>query len=1249
MGLSGTGITAGTLITNISLTSLSATTTSASGTGNGVIPYTGSTTNFAVGMAVTGTNIPANSVITAITAGTSITINQSIQTAVASGTVLTIGGILLNQNTASAVSGSASLAVLNSASLATGYAGNITAGVGQQELFFHNVGGTLGIQSVITDNSTGPVSVVYSSVSGQTIEVFNTNTYTGTTYINSAVVNFRNPNGAAVPGDLVISGGANNAGDSLAYTSAVGRLSYNQQVGSLLSPSNVTVVGTALFDLNSYAETVNNLTLQQPGGSQSNIGAQVSTGVGALTVLGGIYSNGLVSTNGIPTINGFIDQTGAGGALTINVAAPAAQPNMIALALNATLQNTTSITKSGAGVLGIGGHSGSFTGTITITSGTLAISAAGADLGQGSAVVLNESATPTAFDMRGVSTATVGTATGSAFIGSLAGSGILTNYNPFSGSTLVTGLDNTNTTFTGKVINPFVGGLLSLTKVGSGTFNLAANSIAAGGNSANLGTLNIQVGTVSLSAAGQAAFSTTNIYSGGSLVLDSSIIANSNRLGGTFLLASAAVEAPQTLVGNTYSTTTLNVANATGVFAGMAVTGPGIASGTYVSSVLGSTVTLSTAATTSVAGGTFSFGQLRTLNLNGGNLSIIGNSSTAVSEATGTLGFVAGGSTITLSAAGTAGLGISAVSLSGQNGYSTGLILGDNLGASVGTAGAAYVSLTNAIAYPSTYGQSAGALGATSLSIRPDIVADTSSSGVGSGFLTQDLTTGLLRPLNASTELLSSTSSLNLLTRGYNVGLSSSSANQTIGGSIQINSLSLLSGGGLTAAPGTPSTDSVFLNAAGLLALSGNTGLSVPQLQSGGITMDLQVLGSSTTLNFNSSITNTTQGIVKAGAGTLIFNSPQYFTGANGTNGFVINQGTVQLNGGANTILAYTNGTGTTLQTLIMNQGTLDLNGNNQEFERLLSANPLPGGGGIITNTSGTTATLTLATGSATTFGGSINGNLNLLRVSTAVQTLSNPQGFTGVANLGGSVTLTDLGTMLTPSAINVSGNNASTPSSTLLLDNSGLYVNAVRLGAVPITLNGGKLSFKATTVQADTQSVGAITLGAGLATIDVSLYNNTASAGSGVLTIPSLTVNAGATLNFTSSGAGALGTPYSTNVSTGYTQGGYVAAPTSAPRIVITAAPTVTNGIIGGWATVNGTDWATYIAPNNPTYAGYGGVMALGTGSIPGYTYSANAIGAAGATDNVVVSGTTYGVTSRTINSLKLSVPSTCTDSIKS
>ena len=94
------------------------------------------------------------------------------------------------------------------------------------------------------------------------------------------------------------------------------------------------------------------------------------------------------------------------------------------LEINAAMSNG-SITKTGAGVLGIGGQSSAYTGATTINAGTLAFAANGAFIGN-SAVTLAGGATIDARGLAGV-------------IGSLAGSGTVLNYNLNTVGTLVTG------------------------------------------------------------------------------------------------------------------------------------------------------------------------------------------------------------------------------------------------------------------------------------------------------------------------------------------------------------------------------------------------------------------------------------------------------------------------------------------------------------------------------------------------------------------------------------------------------------------------------------------------------------------------------------------------------------------------------------------------------------------------------------------------------------------------------------------
>ncbi|MDB6076166.1 MAG: hypothetical protein JWO89_3806, partial [Verrucomicrobiaceae bacterium] len=89
----------------------------------------------------------------------------------------------------------------------------------------------------------------------------------------------------------------------------------------------------------------------------------------------------------------------------------------------------------------------------------------------------------------------------------------------------------------------------------------------------------------------------------------------------------------------------------------------------------------------------------------------------------------------------------------------------------------------------------------------------------------------------------------------------------------------------------------------------------------------------------------------------------------------------------------------------------------------------------------------------------------------------------------------------------------------------------------------------------------------------------------------------------------------------------------------------TANNGILGGWATVAGTDFAGYVASG----AARGGVGALGTAGFP--AYSTAALSAGSATDNITVAAsvtvpasTPVAGLGRTINSLRVSAASTIT-----
>src|SRR5262249_20996445 len=147
----------------------------------------------------------------------------------------------------------------------------------------------------------------------------------------------------------------------------------------------------------------------------------------------------------------------------------------------------------------------------------------------------------------------------------------------------------------------------------------------------------------------------------------------------------------------------------------------------------------------------------RTLNMQGGNLTIGGNSGTVINENLGTVG-VAGGGIITLNAASSAGVNLTLAAIGGQTNQTGLLIRGDGLGNAAG-ANTATVPFATALSTAPVTTTGVGLLGGGGLngtltrSIRPDILVDPSPTGNGTSFMTVDSTSGLVRPLIAATEL----------------------------------------------------------------------------------------------------------------------------------------------------------------------------------------------------------------------------------------------------------------------------------------------------------------------------------------------------------------------------------------------------------------------------------------------------------------------------------------------------------------
>ncbi len=775
----------------------------------------------------------------------------------------------------------------------------------------------------------------------------------------------------------------------------------------------------------------------------------------------------------------------------------------------------------------------------------------------------------------------------STIIGSLAGSGTVTN--TLGAQTLTVGFDGSSTTFSGQFsrFNDATPGAVTLIKVGAGTMTIASAQNALSGSS---GGVTVNGGGLTYSGVGAAYPSTVltpvtyNVNTAGTLTLDNSGTNVANRLG-------------------------LNASNGT-------------------------------------------------LGLGGGTVTLVANAA-ASSETINLLNFNSGASTIqfTGGAGGTVTLNVTG-NVSGQGGQDTALVTGLGLGSTVN------VVVTGA--FPSTGG--GGGAGTDTISIRADLLGD-ATGGAGTGFLTRD-SANRLRPLNQTTELtpdmvlaaITGGNSNTGLTSGNNLTTNRIIANQTINsftllgaGTPTLSSgVGLLSGFGTTPASGvfapTAAPLALTVTSGGILALA-NAGIGVLNggvaIISGGVTQDYHVVGAGVTLNLFGSILNSTSGIVKADAGTLILNASQYYTGTIGTNGTTVNGGTLRLNGGNNTVLVQPTGNIPNVYSLFMNGGTLDLNGNNQIVERISNNNTNTGTGGLIINSGGLTVTFSSATATGTTFAGSIgtgvlsgtNNAINFVKSGIGTLVLTSANTYTGTTVLrGGGLTLQDGGTLAQTSSVTVNFG-------TLLINQAGLNPlgnpNPIRISATtPLTLNGGTFQQNSGGSVDSSVTFNTVTLGSGGSVIT---QNTLANAGSSALiSIGSLVQQiASSTVNFASS-SGTLGGGGLNNNQIRITSitpsGGGASSPASL----------LVNGMLPAWITVNGTDFAGYLPSAT---AGSQGVGALGSVNFPGYAAplipyttttmpAAQILANASSAFNVSVAVSMQAVAGRAVNSVAVRNP---------
>jgi autotransporter-associated beta strand protein len=345
--------------------------------------------------------------------------------------------------------------------------------------------------------------------SGNTATVSGAVTLGGATTINSS------------SGTLVLSGGVMGAGQNLTLTGA--GATTVKTTGITTGTGSVTLNGTGLTTFqaaNTYtgATTVNSGTLNLSG----------TTVDGSLTVNGGtvndnasnqISTSSMLSVNGGTfNLNGFSETvdgiTGNPGG-TIALGSGTLGDNSASYtAYGGALTGTGTLSKSGSGELFLGGSSSAFTGTTTLSGGTILADAANATGATGSTV--NVTTTTGNFQVEG------GVSLGSNFgiSNTGGGNGAIENVsgnNTIAGSLTVSGnsriqSDSGNLTLSGAVgltgnslnvggsANTTINGAISgtsasaLTKDGSGTLALGAS------NSSFSGTVTVNGGTLQTNA-----------------------------------------------------------------------------------------------------------------------------------------------------------------------------------------------------------------------------------------------------------------------------------------------------------------------------------------------------------------------------------------------------------------------------------------------------------------------------------------------------------------------------------------------------------------------------------------------------------------------------------------------------------------------------------------------------------------------------------------------------------------------------
>lgn len=140
----------------------------------------------------------------------------------------------------------------------------------------------------------------------------------------------------------------------------------------------------------------------------------------------------------------------------------------------------------------------------------------------------------------------------------------------------------------------------------------------------------------------------------------------------------------------------------------------------------------------------------------------------------------------------------------------------------------------------------------------------------------------------------------------------------------------------------------------------------------------------------------------------------------------------------------------------------------------------------------------------------------------------------------------------------------------TVAMDNRFLSHVGARLGSSAVSLTGGSLTYNARLEGETSATTGALTLSAGANTINFSAQAG--NGGSLNLAGSTLTQAGTATLNITNTD-GQLGR-------------GFASVNGQSSQFTLSTAPTLSNNLVGGWATWNNTEFLTYLTSASTTGA---------------------------------------------------------------